>query len=74
MTMTREGTYPLDHVSPHEERVSLGFCGNCACVHLDDVPGLLKPTAECVWQLCDCHSAYWNSIPELEKRRLWGDR
>jgi hypothetical protein len=64
----------VTYVHPDEERVSLGFCGNCSCIPGDLVPLLFRPTSECEWPLCDCHTAYWASIPELEKRRLWGDR
>ena len=69
--MMKEGTYPLDHLEEAGEQ--LLFCSNCLCVPAT-VPALLLPAAGCLWSLCDCHTDYWASIPELEKRRLWGDR
>jgi hypothetical protein len=49
------------------------MCNNCGC-ELTGIPENDAPLAECPWHLCDCHAAYWKTVPELEKRRLWGDR
>lgn len=49
------------------------MCNGCGC-ELEETAEFNSPNALCPWQLCDCHSAYWLTVPEFEKRRLWGDR
>ncbi len=32
------------------------------------------PQQKCLDERCPCHALYWLTVPELVKRRLWGDR
>ena len=67
--MTIEGT-TTDTLDPeYVPPEAAEECGKCSCT-------TFAPAAEdrCGDLICPCHWAYWDSIPELEKRRLWGDR
>lgn len=53
------------------------FCISCQCQY--DRSDLIErppqgPQQDCADQRCPCHALYWLTVPELTKRRLWGDR
>lgn len=58
-----------------------GWCPSCTCGWHKalDAFDVTPPEATCRNVSCDCHASYWQSVdfdrlPELEKRRLYGDR
>lgn len=67
---SEDAVFPVD-VALDPEQVLM--CNGCGC-ELTEIDEHNHPSAQCPWGLCDCHSAYWLTVPELEKRRLWGDR
>lgn len=85
LTVTRPGDDSTGRVTSFKESHSMTdildpsageevlMCMNCGCGSEPDPVNNL-PDSTCDWQLCDCHSVYWSSVPELEKRRLWGDQ
>lgn len=35
---------------------------------------VLEPSDICTDKACACHAVYWMTVPENEKRAMWGDR
>jgi hypothetical protein len=48
-------------------------CANCMCPYSFSEPQE-GPQGTCLEELCPCHTAYWQTVPESVKRRRWGDR
>lgn len=49
------------------------LCLSCQCRYSKADPPS-GPEQDCADELCPCHGAYWQTVPETVKRRLWGDR
>lgn len=49
------------------------YCVDCECLWPDD--DIEHPPFDtCQMMNCACHAAYWMTVPENEKRAMWGDR
>lgn len=58
---------PSDWLDPEDEYPKR--CISCECPW-DDA----APEADCPTVQCPCHAVYWMTVPENEKRAMWGDR
>jgi hypothetical protein len=48
-------------------------CISCHCPYdASDEPR--GPFEGCADEACPCHATYWLTVPELQKRKVWGDR
>lgn len=53
----------------------LMLCLSCQCRYDgNDDATTWGPQEGCYDEACPCHAAYWLTVPEAHKRRLWGDR